>query len=79
MLDFLSEALLLSGVGSAAGIAVGLLVCGILAVFFGITVHIRTEIVISAVFLSIISAVLFSLWPAKRAADMRPVDALRQE
>ena len=79
MLDFLSEALLLSGVGSAAGIAVGLLVCGILAVSFGITVHIRTEIVISAVFLSIISAVLFSLWPAKRAADMRPVDALRQE
>lgn len=79
MLDFLSEALLLSGMGSAAGIAVGLLVCGILAVSFGITVHIRTEIVISAVFLSIISAVLFSLWPAKRAADMRPVDALRQE
>ena len=79
MLDFLSEALLLSGVGSAAGIAVGLLVCGILAVSFGITVHIRTEIVSSAVFLSIISAVLFSLWPAKRAADMRPVDALRQE
>lgn len=79
MLDFLSEALLLSGVGSAAGIAVGFLVCGILAVSFGITVHIRTEIVISAVFLSIISAVLFSLWPAKRAADMRPVDALRQE
>ena len=79
MLDFLSEALLLSGVGSAAGIAVGLLVCGVLAVSFGITVHIRTEIVISAVFLSIISAVLFSLWPAKRAADMRPVDALRQE
>lgn len=79
MLDFLSEALLLSGMGSAAGIAVGFLVCGILAVSFGITVHIRAEIVISAVFLSIISAVLFSLWPAKRAADMRPVDALRQE
>ncbi len=79
MMGFLTEALLLSGMGSAAGVTIGLLLSGILSLVTGITIHLRPEIICAAVIVSILSAILFTLWPAKRAADLHPVDALRTQ
>ncbi len=79
MAGFLTEALLLSGMGSAAGVTIGLLLSGALSLLTGITIHLRSEILLAAVMVSVLSAVLFTLWPAKRAADLHPVDALRTE
>ena len=44
MAGFLTEALLLSGMGSAAGVTIGLLLSGALSLLTGITIHLRSEI-----------------------------------
>jgi putative ABC transport system permease protein len=77
--QFLSEALLLSLVGGLIGVAVG--VGG--AWIFGAASSMRTVIVPSSIFLAFGSAAVvgafFGFYPANRAAQLDPIDALRHE
>jgi putative ABC transport system permease protein len=78
-LQFLTEALLLSIFGGLIGLVVGL--GG--AVIFGSVSGMRTVIVPSSVFLAFGSAALvgifFGYYPANRAAQLDPIEALRYE
>jgi putative ABC transport system permease protein len=77
--QFLSEALLLSLIGGIIGILVG--VGG--SWLFGALGSLRTVIVPSSIFLAFFSAAavgaFFGFYPANRAAQLDPIDALRHE
>jgi putative ABC transport system permease protein len=78
-LQFLTEALMLSLVGGLIGVVAG--VGG--AFLFGVTSDMRTVIVPSTVFLAFGSAagvgIFFGFFPANKAAQLDPIDALRHE
>src|SRR5512140_417338 len=78
-MQFLAEAFLLSLVGGALGLVVG--VAG--SVLFGSISGMRTVIVPTSVFLAFGSAALvgifFGYYPANRAAQLDPIEALRYE
>ncbi len=78
-IQFLAEAFLLSIVGGAIGLIVG--VVG--SVLFGGISGMRTVIVPSSIFLAFGSAALvgifFGYYPANRAAQLDPIEALRYE
>lgn len=78
-IQFLAEAFLLSLIGGALGLIVG--VVG--SVLFGGVSGMRTVIVPSSIFLAFGSAALvgifFGYYPANRAAQLDPIEALRYE
>ena len=78
-IQFLAEAFLLSLIGGALGLIVG--VVG--SVLFGSVSSMRTVIVPSSIFLAFGSAALvgifFGYYPANRAAQLDPIEALRYE
>jgi putative ABC transport system permease protein len=79
LVQFLSEALVLSLIGAGAGVGLGLSVSTVVARFMGWTKVISTEgVVLSAAF-GIAVGVVFGFLPARRAADLDPVEALRHE
>jgi putative ABC transport system permease protein len=79
MLQFLVEALALSVMGGLIGVALGILGAQRLAVSFGWAMLIRPDIVIIAVGFSALVGVLFGLYPARKASQLDPIDALRYE
>lgn len=78
--QFLVESLTISGVGGALGILAG---CGLAmafhAVFPKMPVLIRAWPLMVSFSFSVAVGLFFGLYPAKRAADLDPVEALRYE
>lgn len=75
--QFLFEAVLLSMIGGAAGILVGLL--GARFRIEGTTPVIAAYSILLAFGVALAVGIFFGLYPANRAASMRPIDALRHE
>jgi putative ABC transport system permease protein len=75
--QFLIEAVLLSLLGGLAGVAVG--VIGTHFKIQGVTPVIAGYSIPLAFGISIVVGVFFGLYPANRAAALRPIDALRYE
>jgi putative ABC transport system permease protein len=75
--QFLIEALSLSMLGGALGVALG--IGGALAVAssFDWPVLIRPDIVLVAISVSALVGIGFGLYPAQRAAQLDPIEALR--
>lgn len=79
MSEFLFEAVLLSLIGSAVGIAVGMGISWILSVSFRTALAFRPDIMLIAAAFAMLSGTIFSIYPAYQASRLKPVDALRQE
>ena len=79
MLQFLVEALVLSIAGGAIGIALGWWVTNYLATANGWNTLISPESVGVAFCTSALIGIVFGLWPARRAASLDPIIALRSE
>jgi putative ABC transport system permease protein len=77
--QFLTEAMVLSLVGGLIGVLVG--VAG--ALLFGAVSDLRTVIVSSSILLAFLSAavvgIFFGFYPANRASQLDPIEALRHE
>ncbi len=77
--QFLLEALVLSAVGGLLGIALGLAGAGVVARFSQLPVDVTPVSVLIAFLFAGLIGVFFGLHPARKAARLRPIDALRYE
>ncbi len=80
MLQFLIESVILSALGGALGVALGWLLTWIGGQLVpDLTLSVTGDAVVLATVVSTFIGVFFGLYPASRAAKMRPIDALRFE
>jgi putative ABC transport system permease protein len=79
MLQFLIESCTLTGVGGAIGVATGLLFGRVIGFALQVSAPPPLTPTIAAVFVSVGIGIVFGLIPARRAAQMDPVEALRYE
>ena len=77
--QFLTEAVLLCLVGGIAGLALGAGVAAALAGMFGWPVYISPMVVLVAIAASATVGIVFGFVPARRAASLNPIEALRYE
>jgi len=77
--QFLIEAVTLSLVGGAIGIALGALASWAVATFAGWQVAMDARAIALAVGFSAAVGVFFGFYPARRAAALLPIQALRYE
>lgn len=77
LLQFLFEAIILSGLGGIIGITLGSL--GTLAISSFFPARVSLESVVLAFGVSFVVGVIFGVAPARRASQLSPIDALRYE
>ncbi|MBQ7679836.1 MAG: ABC transporter permease [Butyrivibrio sp.] len=77
MVQFLAESAILSALGGILGILLGIGLASVLCRALGFTTVVRPTVVIGATLFSAGVGIFFGLYPARKAAKMRPIDALR--
>ncbi|MEM6732506.1 MAG: FtsX-like permease family protein, partial [Myxococcota bacterium] len=77
--QFLVEAIVLSVIGGLMGIALGLIVSASIGRWLELPFVLDFSIVVLAVGFSAAVGVIFGFFPARRAARLDPIDALRHE
>jgi ABC-type antimicrobial peptide transport system permease subunit len=77
--EFMTEALLLTGLGSLVGLVIGVLFSKIITASIHIPLHVRADSFIWAYALAVAFGFVFALYPAWKAARLSPMEALRYE
>jgi putative ABC transport system permease protein len=78
LFQFLSEAVFLSLMGGIIGIGIAFLACEILTAF-GIPTSVNILVVAGAAIFACLIGIFFGFYPARKAASLYPIDALRYE
>jgi len=79
LFEFLFEAMLITILGCIAGIIFGYLISFAGVSYFGMTLSVRFDIMLLAVGFSLLTGIVFGVYPAAKASNLKPVDALRLE
>ena len=79
LFQFLVEAVLLTTLGGVIGIALGVAASMLSARILSWPAVVSGRSVVFAVLFSAVIGIFFGLYPARRAANLRPIDALRCE
>ena len=77
MTQFLAEAAILTLLGGIVGIIVGIIMAYIICTLIGFKVIVSPTSILGAALFSILIGLFFGLYPARKAAKMKPIDALR--
>jgi putative ABC transport system permease protein len=77
--QFLSEAIILTFIGGIIGIILGWIISIVISKVIGITTAVSFSTVILAFGVSAGIGIVFGYYPAKKAANLNPIDALRYE
>jgi putative ABC transport system permease protein len=77
--QFLVEAIILTLIGSVVGIFLGWLIAFLISYFGGITTKISLTSIILALGVSATIGIAFGYYPARKAARLNPIEALRYE
>ena len=78
-LQFLVETVLLSSVGGVLGVVAGIVIPFVVNYFSEITTVVQWWSVVLAFGISVGIGIIFGIYPARRAALMDPIEALRHE
>ncbi len=78
-LQFLTESVMLTFIGGIVGIILGWILSYAVAYFGGMTTKISLTSILLAVGVSAAIGIIFGYYPARRAAGLNPIEALRYE
>jgi len=79
MQQFLIESVLISFIGGGIGIAIGILISRSVSKIGGWDTIVSTQSIMLAFGFSVAVGVFFGFYPARKAANLNPIDALRYE
>jgi len=79
MLQFLIESVLMAFLGGVFGIALGAGAAILITVLAGWAAKVSSFSIILATTFSLVVGIVFGLWPAKKASQLNPIEALRYE
>ncbi len=79
MVQFLIESVVMTFTGGIAGVLFGSGVALLMAILAGWTIKVSMFSIVLATTFSIIVGLIFGLWPARQAAKLNPIEALRYE
>ncbi len=77
MTQFLAEAAILTLLGGLVGIVLGIIMAYVICTAIGFEVIVTPTSVMGAALFSVLIGLFFGIYPARKAAKMRPIDALR--
>jgi macrolide transport system ATP-binding/permease protein len=79
MSQFLIESVVMTFSGGVAGVLFGAAIAFLMAVIAGWTIKVSISSIVLATGFSIVVGMVFGLWPARQAAKLNPIEALRYE
>ena len=77
--QFLSESVVISLTGGISGVLLAWIIATILSLATGWTTVISLSSILLSVFFSVGIGLIFGIYPAKKASQLNPIDALRHE
>lgn len=79
LIQFLTESVIISLLGGLIGMAIGIIGAELIGHFASITPSLSPVVIIGAILFSSAIGIFFGIYPAKKAAKLDPIEALRYE